>query len=788
VHGLRRRDGPHISIGRARRALNPVFAALNFLTPRPKDQSVEFRRNCRLATASLVTLVAAAISVAGEPASAQKRVAWNDEVFALQPGHAPRNLTRSWDWETTAVPSPNGSRIAFARRGPRGLELWLMQANGGAQRRLSAGDISDESGFVRIAWRPDGRALAFHAWSLCPLGPSRNCTATEIRVVRADGTGERTVVKPLYGRGDRNPTWSGDGRRLAFETDIDSDGSAHAVGVVDANGRNRRRVLSTGVEREGESLDSLEWSPRGDRLAVRAHWRASRVLVRDLRSGRTTAISNASAFAWSPSGRLAFFRGGAIWTSLGDGRSARKLTKLRGCHLDALAWAPDGTSIAFLDAVHRRLPARRTQCELHVVGVADGARRVLARRIARPNYPSLAWERKIGILYTARWHPGDRGAPSYGVPGALPDGVIDPYIEAWRGWPVHPVNSQHPVRGSFLDPRPHGFHTGIDVNVPDDVPEPDAPPGRTHRVYAVGRGHAEFRTDVRSVGCANGRVDIGMFSYQHVDPTGVIRDSQWINAGQWIGWTCANMWHLHLSEWANLDGRTVWVNPLRPDGKLQPYVDTLPPTIGAIEFFALADSVWEWERDSTGAVSMPPAGTRLSPLNLHGYVDVRALITDRQSFLDWLDTNHPELVAPHHPYRVRIELTRLRDRRLVLARDVFRAEAVSEDGETLPSLGGPTAFTSHYAPGTLQNVGAELCLRGVAARACAGQYWLRLFARPEGGGELTPWDTNLTRNGEYLLRVQAWDVMGNATSRSVVVRVANRPSWQLGARAERLEG
>ena len=68
------------------------------------------------------------------------------------------------------------------------------------------------------------------------------------------------------------------------------------------------------------------------------------------------------------------------------------------------------------------------------------------------------------------------------------------YADGYRGWPVAPRTKQHPVRGSFLDPRSgivtggDGYHPGVDVAVRDDRPEAGAPPGRTHRVFALEGG------------------------------------------------------------------------------------------------------------------------------------------------------------------------------------------------------------------------------------------------------------------------------------------------------------
>ena len=73
------------------------------------------------------------------------------------------------------------------------------------------------------------------------------------------------------------------------------------------------------------------------------------------------------------------------------------------------------------------------------------------------------------------------------------------YNDDFRGWPVSPQHQQHPVRGTFLDPRPDPklgaiYHTGVDVAVRDDRPEAGAPAGRTHRVFAIEGGVVDEAT------------------------------------------------------------------------------------------------------------------------------------------------------------------------------------------------------------------------------------------------------------------------------------------------------
>jgi hypothetical protein len=349
---------------------------------------------------------------------------------------------------------------------------------------------------------------------------------------------------------------------------------------------------------------------------------------------------------------------------------------------------------------------------------------------------------------------------AFALPGA--QGVQYVYNDYWRGWPVSPLDQQHPIRSSFLDPRPGGYHIGVDINVRDDQPEPGAPLHRSHRVFAIESGTVSFAPGTPNVGCASRRVDVGHFSYWHTDPIGVVTNGQSVNAGEQIGWTCTNLWHVHLSEWQLVEGIPVWVNPLHSGGKLAPFADTSPPVIRALRFSTPALPTWILEN---GAIWSPNAGNELPADNLRGLVDVRALIGDPQSFVGWF-AELPALYADHHPQRVRFEIERAADGAIVLAGDTFDAEVYL--GAALPTLGLPVPFDYHYAPGTRQNLGAKPCL-DLQPRVCAGEYWLRLFAGPADAY----WDTTRYPNGRYRLRVIAWDVSGNQSAATAAIAIDN---------------
>jgi O-antigen ligase/polysaccharide polymerase Wzy-like membrane protein len=417
-------------------------------------------------------------------------------------------------------------------------------------------------------------------------------------------------------------------------------------------------------------------------------------------------------------------------------------------------------------------------------GRLDAARSSLRKAIAKSPEEWRPWvglmrlstgrAQRRALREAARLNPRDPEVVQFLLaPGSLTQRWS--YDDSWIGWPVAPLHRQHPIRSSFLDPRrgtlrtggEAAYHSGIDISVRDDRPEPGAAPGRTHRVYAIEGGTALLHASRPSTPCQNRRVAIGHFQYWHVDTTGLVTNGEHIRPGQLIGWTCKGLWHVHLSEWMELYGRRVYVNPLHPGMKLRPYVDVKAPRIHAIEFYRPALPVW-----IAGARTVfPQAGQRFPEAStgqalLSGRVDVRAWIDEPAPYLGWL-SDAPALVSPNQPDRIDLQVVGESDGRLVLARTVFRASAFLGDSRATQ----PVPISFHYAPGTKQALPAGLCLQA-QPRDCSGVYWFRLFARPTG----TYWDTTAIEDGDYRLRVKVWDAAGNVASGTAHVAIGNSPS------------
>lgn len=200
--------------------------------------------------------------------------------------------------------------------------IFEMNADGSRQKRLTdtSPDTSSPSGLffqIEPAWSHDAAQIAF---------ASKRAGTFDLYVMRADGGGTRRLT--ATSADDRHPTWSPDGKLLAFARD-------GAIDVVGAGG-GPAHAISPG---SGSDSDPA-WSPNGKWIA----------------------------FARRPEGT----QEREIWVMQPDGSHARRLTSLHGTCINP-SWSPDGSRIAFASDIVRSL------YDLYLVGVGDKRVRRLTR-------------------------------------------------------------------------------------------------------------------------------------------------------------------------------------------------------------------------------------------------------------------------------------------------------------------------------------------------------------------------------------------------------------------------
>jgi Tol biopolymer transport system component len=262
----------------------------------------------------------------------------------------PRRLTNENRIILGTAWTADGAEIVFSsdRDGSQAQALWQISLSSSLIRRLGVGQNG-----ILPSISPRANRLVY----------SESITDSNIWRVNLQATSEPNVQMVPSTRRESSPSYSPDGRRIAFDS---SRSGNLEVWVSDADGAKTEQLVNMGRS------SSARWSPDNQRIAfdsnVGGQWRIYAV---NARGGRPERMTNSAASdvrpSWSHDGKWIYFasnRSGAwqIWKVPSGGGTAEQVTR-NGGHTPLAS--PDGKTIYYAKSAS-------SPCQLWMVPVGGG--------------------------------------------------------------------------------------------------------------------------------------------------------------------------------------------------------------------------------------------------------------------------------------------------------------------------------------------------------------------------------------------------------------------------------
>ena len=243
-------------------------------------------------------------------------------------------------------------------------EIYVMEVDGNNQRRLTNNPNLD----THPSWSPDGKRIAFMSDRDGHVNILGGLLNYEIYVMDADGGNPQNLTNDP--NSDSSPSWSPDGKRIVFASNRDGnrDGNRenYEIYVMDTDGNNQQRLT------DNDFYDTHpSWSPDGERIAFISR-----------RDGHFIGEFGLSS---------------EIYVMDADGKNTRRLTNNRKDDW-APSWSPDGERIAF--AADRK--GDDVNDEIYVMDADGGNQRRLTNNRVHDKSPSWSSDGKRIVFSSYR--------------------------------------------------------------------------------------------------------------------------------------------------------------------------------------------------------------------------------------------------------------------------------------------------------------------------------------------------------------------------------------------------
>jgi Tol biopolymer transport system component len=251
-----------------------------------------------------------------------------DEIYVMNAdGSAQTRLTNNSVDDSDPAWSPNGRQIAWiSEQDGNDGDLWVMNADGTGARQLTFNNLSEFS----VDWSPDGRQLVFS---------QSNAPGDDLFIINADGTGLRQLTFTDFFQ--IGPHFSPDGQLIAFNHDTGPGSDVLALIKPDGSGLlNLTSIDAFSPDFTADGQRIVFWS---DQLTGHTDREIASIAVngtdlKNLTNTPSIAGNTDNDQAPSPSrdglNRIAFtsLRGGdqEIWLMNADGTGVTQLTNTTG--------------------------------------------------------------------------------------------------------------------------------------------------------------------------------------------------------------------------------------------------------------------------------------------------------------------------------------------------------------------------------------------------------------------------------------------------------------------------